>query len=218
MSTDDETRATIRQLKKRVDALETTLHNLAIRAGCAIVGILLVAGLLIPFGYSTERGEPFNPSVVSMPWRMIANAGEADTDGEELVFGILVIVGFLGLLAVVISMLCTLLVIVGRDASARAVRFARVLRVLAIIGAIVVLIFTVLHMNDKLPDTSPGIGGVVLLIGVLGYALLLTEPVRDLWNSPATATTRPLRERHLANARRSASAQPRDDTGSSTGR
>lgn len=181
MSTDDRTSTRLHDLARRVDSLESLL----LRTWCAVVAALLIAGSLIPFGYGTERGEPFNPSVVTFPWRMIANAGGEDgTDGPELAVGVLAIIGFLGLLAVVLAMLGTLTAVAGRDAGDGAVRFARVLRVLALIGAAVVLIFTLLHMNSKLPDTSPGVGGLVLLAGVIGYSALLVPGVRSLWHTP----------------------------------
>ncbi len=204
----DDTAGRMRALARRIEVLE----QLVMRAVCLAVAGLLIAGCLVPFGYGTEAGEPVAPSVLTMPVHMLAAAGEPGGDTDELTFVVTATIGFAGLLLVVLAILGTLLVFARRDGGDGTLKLARILRALALIGTAAVLIFTLMYVGDREAVDGPGWGGVVLLVGVVAYSMLLSEPWRGLWHRPLTPVRQPPR------ATRSASAQPRDDSASSTGR
>lgn len=201
MAPKEETGRDLRALERRLDNIE----NLLLRAWCAVVAALLVAGLLVPFGYDGEGDGDERDSLAVLTTPFHAISGRSDgADSDELAFGVLFVIGFIGLILVILGMLGGLLAVVGRDAGPRTPRVLRVLVTLAFIGTAVVLIFSAMAAGSDYGSAGPG--GLVLLAGVLAYLPLLKESSRHLWVRSEAPLTR-----------RSASAQPRDDMRSSTG-
>lgn len=174
---------------RRIDERVRVVETLVLRAWCVLVGAVLALGVLLPFGHSTVDEEPVASSVITMPANLLAEYEGEGGDERRLV--LLTVAGFVGLAAVVVGMIVTLMLFWGRQGGDGLLKFSRVLLVLAAIGTAVVLLFTVFFINED-EGGSAGFGGLVLLAGVLGYATLLRPPLTALWRLPAMADRPPV--------------------------
>lgn len=155
-----------------------------LRAWCVVIGTVLVAGALIPYAVEDPDSEhPISWSVLStLP---LASQEQSETEGGGSGEGVLFIIGFLGLALVVVAMLVTLAPVMRRTAGRATLVTMRVLITLGAIGAVVVLLLTVMVLGDSSVQARPG--AVVLLLGNVLYGTLLAEPARRYWQAPVRA-------------------------------
>jgi len=178
-----------RALERRIDVLE----SIALRIWCLLVAAVLIAGALVPYAIDTTEDDPISWSVLTTPSLQMQEAGENGADPD--VEGVLLLIGFIGLLLVVLAMLVSLVAVLGRRGGRTSLVVMRTLVVLGLIGSVVVLLLAAVVTGNQ-SGASAAPGGLVLLVGVSAYATLLRQPVRDLWQLP------PLPERPAVRAAR----------------
>jgi len=173
----DQEAGTARELGQRLARLERILVSVY----ALVLAALLIAGLSVPFFTSRDtRGDSHVDTPVSV-LRVIFKSGTApstDSSGDA-VLSVLFTIGFIGLLAVVVLLLVLLAVAAAKALTVWGRRAGWILVMLGIIGALVLLTFTLMAAGNHEPDT-PGWGAVVLLLGVLGVIPLLTRGAASL--------------------------------------
>jgi hypothetical protein len=97
-------------------------------------------------------------------------------------FGTAAVIGFLGLLLVVLLLCCVLVTSVIWGNGRQSARLRNVIGTLAVIGSVVATLFSYVGWVSDEPDVAGGWGPLVLLVGViLAVVLLNHRPWQDLW-------------------------------------
>lgn len=154
---------------------------------CVAAVALIVVGLVLP----AWRDDGDVVRVVNAGYLMGSQlASSGGSDGEDVAFGVAIMVGFLGLLVVSVVAACMLAAVAfgeGRLPSAR--RLRRTVGILAIVGSVIASLISLLTLNAETPETGPGWGPVVLLVGAILYrATVTSKSVEDLRFQAAPGT------------------------------
>ncbi|UFU02561.1 hypothetical protein LQF12_13850 [Ruania suaedae] len=169
----------LERLREQVTRLET----MALRAWCAVTASLVCAGVLLPLGTEVravgDSGEEETRYLVLTTGFIFLEAARTG-EGGDVALAALMAVGFLGLLLVALGCLAGLVLMAQRSASQRAATTFRVLMWLGLIGAGVTVIFSGLFVSAE-TAAGAGPGGLVLLAGMVAFALLLRPGARALW-------------------------------------
>jgi len=163
-------RRDLAQLDARVRELRLFILRLS-----AIVALALIAvGLVLP-AWSEEIDEKETTARVLT----VGFTSPSETvDG----FGTAAIVGFLGLLLVVLLLCGVLVNSVIWGNGGQGARLRNVIGTLAVIGSVVAALFSYVGWVSDEPDVSGGWGPAVLLVGVIvAVGLLNHRPWQDLW-------------------------------------
>jgi MFS family permease len=179
-------RQRLARAERRVDSLERML----VSGYCVAVGAVLVAGLLLPFLQADADDED---SVSYSVLTAIVSIREDSGDAPPGAFGVAFAVGFIGLILVVLALLLLTLPAAARgDLADRRRTLSKVLVTLGAIGSGVVVLLSLAGLQEDV-DQSPGPGGWVLLLGVLGAGLLLGRSAEPLVAAPPAAIRRTVR-------------------------
>ena len=159
-------------LQQRVGRLERLLEN----AYAAVVTVILMVGLIVPFFTEHDTtGDSFEDTPWSIARMVFAPPSPNDGSAGDAPVVVAIIIGFIGLAIVAIAVIAMAWSLANRDASTwRQLAFGRVLLTLGIIGSLVPVIFSAMAASGESND-SPGWGGVVLLIGMLGAIPLFRQ-------------------------------------------
>ncbi|MEZ2370293.1 hypothetical protein [Arthrobacter sp. RCC_34] len=177
---------TIRELEARIARLE----RVAVGAYDVILGALLIAGLTVPIFTTREtRGDSRVDTPVSV-FTVIFQRGIApdSSSGDDPALSALFMIGFVGLLVVTVLLIVLLLVAAARALTVPLRRAGWILVTLGIIGAFVLLTFTMMAASNHESD-KPGWGAVLLMLGVLGVIPLLTRAAASLMSPSAPPAT-----------------------------
>lgn len=146
-------------LRARVGRLERVL----VGGYALIVGTLLFLGVWWPFLTEDSGGSDETRHTVMS---FVFTAPLEQATGDALALGIATLIGFIGLLLVILLVILGVLPSAARRSMTDLVRrMAKVLSVLGTIGAGVVIIFGLISLRAD--DSSFGWGGVILLVGML---------------------------------------------------
>lgn len=168
--------ARIRDLEARVHALRRAL----LRTAVLLVGGLIGAGLVLPVLSEEIDGSRTTLRTATAWWTTLGDPGP-EGEGALVVLGI----GFSGLLVVALLALLSLAeeVHAGRGSS-RLDRARGWVAGLLVSGSVVPLLLWIAASASAADGGSeePGWGAVLLLLGAVGYAVLVTRRgSRDLW-------------------------------------
>lgn len=179
--------ATDPELARRVARLERIL----VGAYALVTAALLIAGLTVPFFTSRDtRGDSRVDTPVSV-FVVLFKPGMAPADsGEDGTLSALFMTGFIGLFGVVLLLFILVALAAFRALRTPLRRAGWALVALGIIGAFVLLSFTLKAASNHVPDT-PGWGAVVLLLGLLAVVPLLTRRAAPLVSPPSPGSTAP---------------------------
>jgi len=174
-------------LARRVVRLERIL----IGAYALVTAALLLGGLTVPFFTSRDtRGDSHVDTPVSVAV-VLFKPGMAPADsGEDATLSALFMTGFAGLFGVVVLLLILVALAAFRALRTPLRRIGWALVALGIIGAFVLLSFTLKAASNHVPDT-PGWGAVVLLLGLLAIVPLLTRKAAPLVAPHSPGSTAP---------------------------
>ncbi|WP_300265344.1 hypothetical protein [Microbacterium sp.] len=158
-----------RNLKWRIAALE----RLILSVYCLAVSVLIIVGLLTPF-LTEHVGEDNETS-----WSVLNYLFNLPTDADEGpgLLAVAFMIGFIGLTLVSILILFAfLLPAARRTLTERWLMIGRVLVALGVIGAAIVLLFSLSALGTV--RTEMGAGSIILLVGMLALVPLLTSAAR----------------------------------------
>lgn len=141
--------------------------------GAVICGMLLLAGLLLPYTTDTIDSGPETASILSYGFQVFATPGGA---GDSAIFGI----AFFVLAAVAIANLVALVFVArGRVARTTPIMVSTVLLLLGTAGAWVVML-----LGLSVDDWTLEAGLPVLTAGAVATAVLtLVSPIRRSWTA-----------------------------------
>ncbi|MGO4452705.1 hypothetical protein [Arthrobacter sp. RAF14] len=188
--TTDETKQAdpTRELERRIARLE----RLMVSAYAVILGALLIAGLSLPiFTARDTRGDSRVDTPVSV-FSVVFKRGVAPeaSSGDDPALSALFMIGFVGLLIVTVLLLVLLVIAACRALTIPVRRAGWILVTLGIIGAFVLLTFTMMAASSHESD-RPGWGAVVLMLGVLGVLPLLTRSAASMVSRPEATPVSP---------------------------
>ncbi|MFJ3956018.1 hypothetical protein [Arthrobacter sp. NPDC090010] len=157
------------------------LWRLATGAYALFVAVLVLAGLGTSFFTIRDtRGDSHVDTPVSVLVvifrRGIAPSAEA---GDDPTTSALFMTGFIGLLVVALLVVIVLVFAACRALTTPMRRISWLLMTLGVIGALVLLGFTLRAAGAHQSD-SPGWGGFILLLGMIGISPLLTRAAAPL--------------------------------------
>lgn len=157
------------ELRERVGRLERWM----IAAYTIVVAAILIAGLCVPWVVQRAGRED------EAPWSVLGYIVQPLETGDDVPFTIALLIGFLGLLAVILLIFVTVLLPAARGTMTdRGHLFRRTLLILGIVGAAVVVLLSLMALNVESNAFAPG--GLVLLLGMLGVLPLLGPAARPL--------------------------------------
>lgn len=134
--------------------------------------VVLVFGMVLPMYTNIVDEKPVTVRVLTAAFQIFSDPG----NGGYRALGIVVGIGFLGLLIAIVMLIGILLFSVIRGAGKR--RYARirnVLGVLACIGTVVALIFSLIGWSSHESGVDGGWGPLVLLLGVVPTLVIIKQ-------------------------------------------
>ncbi|MEU6072498.1 hypothetical protein [Micromonospora sp. NPDC047074] len=170
--TDDDSTRELRQVRERVDRLETILLRLVSLAAAALV----VVGLLLPYAAFEEQEELYDESMLTIGF----TAGGADA---------FFAVTFLALLVVAGATLLLLAMIGKRSAGRTGERTGLVVGWLVLLSAVGAGLLAIVPSGDGW-DAGPG-AWVYAAGAALAFVVLATEQGRDFWVAERRGKIRP---------------------------
>lgn len=183
----------IAKLRRELETTQRQVRELRltlIRVACLLATGLIAAGLVVP----AWRGDGDTARVVNVAYKVTTDTALwDDAGGEETAFGVGMVVGFLGLLAVSVAVIWVLLTTAFRYDPLRGHRWCVRLGVLAVIGSAIACIFSLVAFGSDEQGTEGGWGPMVLLVGSIAYQVTVTSrAMRELrfrpWaDDPASA-------------------------------
>jgi hypothetical protein len=180
-----ETETDVERIRRRMLDLEVRVHTLesiAIRSLTLFTGVLLVLGSVLPTFTDEGAFDPVPLRLLNAPFVIFGSLGE---NGDHEGFAVAAGIGFLGLLACVVTAVGICFVQWQRWAGPRSVRTAQVVAWLLLIGMLVPVYFTFAAANPELDDV-PGPAMWYFVPGVIIFAATALNPhLRQLWSREA---------------------------------
>jgi hypothetical protein len=177
-----ETETDVERIRRRVADLEGRVHTLesiAIRSLAFVTAALLVFGSVLPILIDGRDFDPVNLRLATAPFEIFGSLGEYEDDEG---FGVVIGLGFLGLMACVVIALGICIAQWRRWAGPRTARTAMVVAVLLLIGMFGPILFTFGATNPDLDD-APGPAMWYFVPGVVIFAATaFNEHLRQLWS------------------------------------
>lgn len=157
------------ELRARVAQLE----RLLVATYGIILTTVIVVGLSVPWVVQRAGRDD------ETPWSVLAYVFQPLATDDDVPIAIAMLIGFIGLLAVVVLIVAVVVVAAARGTlTDRGRRLGRVLVNLGLVGAVVVVLLSLIAL--RVGSNAFGPGGLILLLGVLGVLPLLSQAARPL--------------------------------------
>jgi hypothetical protein len=167
----------VSRLKRDLARMDTRLQDLRLfilRLSVIVALVLIAVGLVLPAWSGEMDEEQVTARVVTV--------GFIEPSEQVDGFGTAAIIGFLGLLLVVLLLCGVLVNSVIWGNGRQGARLRNVIGTLAVIGSVIASLFSWVGWASDEPGVSGGWGPVVLLVGVITAVVILNHrPWQDLW-------------------------------------